>query len=327
MDHLQKLTALTASLRGRLARVSTGLGHGNSDRKMLKAFHDWLDGIPEEIRFWHHYLAGRGGDFHEDFAFRLRPDTRISDRDDKLAAALMALNQPNIRLLDVGAGPLTTLGKTLPGLDIQITPCDPLADIYGILADRHAVAVPVRTGFADAEGLSAYFAPASFDAVHCSNALDHSYDPFGSILEMLKMVRPGGFVQLGHWENEGVHEKYGGLHQWNFTEENGDFVLWTPRQRLSLREAIGKHVRLDVWRIPISYAGRDWILVQMWRTETTTEILADKPGRLQLKYRLLRTLMGVREAGDANGHAADLASRYHALLRQFLEDRYQALAL
>ena len=38
------------------------------------------------------------------------------------------------RVLDVGAGPLSSLGTHVPGRDVEIIAVDPLADIYDELA-------------------------------------------------------------------------------------------------------------------------------------------------------------------------------------------------
>jgi hypothetical protein len=39
------------------------------------------------------------------------------------------------------------------------------------------------------------------------------------------VTRPGGWVVLYHAENEGQREQYNQLHQWNFTCEDGAFVI------------------------------------------------------------------------------------------------------
>ncbi len=293
----------------------------------LADFENWLNGIPDEIRFWRHYLGSQGHDFHGDFSFRLRPDTEIGERDDKLARALSSMEIPRVRLLDVGAGPLTNLGKKLPGVEVEMVPCDPLADVYGWLLDENGITPPVRTKFADAENLSEFFGWGDFDAVHCANALDHSYDPLNGILEMLKVVSTRGFVQLGHWENEAEYEKYGGFHQWNFTERDGDFVIWNRGARISLRERMGDHLDITVWRIPVAENSRDWILAQFRKKPGADEFLKKVGTNLGEKYQCLSSRVTTAGEGDAAEEAGDpgaspLARRYHALFRSVLRDRF-----
>ncbi len=301
-------------------------GNCQEMKEHLRSFANWLEGIPEEIRFWHHYLGAKGGDFGDDFAFRMRHDTKIAERDDTLANTLTALGLAEVRLLDAGSGPLTNLGKALSGVKVEIVPCDPLADVYGWLYDKFDVTPPVRTRFADVENLSMYFGRDTFDAVHCANALDHSYNPLGGIFEMLKVTHPRGFVQLGHWENEAVHEKYIGLHQWNFTERDGDFVMWNRTSEVALRGRYGDALDVQVRRIPVPDNGRDWILVQVRKTPKTEELLAKSPTNLLEKYLFLVSKIAKDDAQvDFGGNNALLAERYHSLLRTLLKEQFDVV--
>ncbi len=282
------------------------------DREGDSAYENWLNGIPEEIRYWRNYIETGGAEYPDDFRFRLRDDTYVDERDGGLAETLEAIPSEEISLLDAGSGPLTNLGKRLRRKKLRLFACDPLADAYGWLLARSGVVPPVPTLFADVENLSMYFHRDSFDGVHCCNALDHSYDPLGGILEMLKVLNPRGFVQLGHFENEAEHERYGGLHQWNFTERDGDFVMWNRTAELSLRQ-LGAG-GLDVWtrRFPTGQ-GRDWILVHIRKGPGVDRLYDLRRANLPAKYRrlLARTL---REKMDGlepveSGHAAGPGSR------------------
>ena len=42
---------------------------------------------------------------------------------------------------------------------------------------------------------------------------------------MVTLARPGGFVILGHWRNEGLKAGYEELHQWNIDVVNGELVI------------------------------------------------------------------------------------------------------
>ena len=69
------------------------------------------------------------------------------------------------------------------------------------------------------------FGPDAFDIVHGQNCIDHMADPHRAIEQMVAVTKPGGYVVLYHAENEGQREQYDQLHQWNFTCEEGAFII------------------------------------------------------------------------------------------------------
>jgi SAM-dependent methyltransferase len=261
----------------------------------------WLGGVDSEIRYWENYIKTNGGDYSEDFAFRLRQDTYVDERDYNLAQKLQNLGRSAIKILDVGSGPLTNLGKKLRSGDLQIFPCDPLADVYNQLLAEAGITPPVATLFTDVENISMYYSADFFDAVHCCNALDHSYNPVGGICEMLRVLKPDGFVQLGHFENEAEHEGYIGLHQWNFSERKGDFVIWNKQREISMRQLLGASATISAQRQPTEI-NRDWILVEIHKHAGIENILTQRESTLPIKYRslLARTLIAMRGNGEAS---------------------------
>jgi len=130
-----------------------------------------------------------------------------------------------VRVLDVGAGPLTVVGKKWAGRKIEIVAVDPLAAEYDRLLSKHGIRPVCRTTYARAEGLTGIFPAAGFDFVHARNSIDHSSDPIRTISEMLRVVKPGCWVYLEHKINEGRTENYHGLHQWNFFPRSGEFFI------------------------------------------------------------------------------------------------------
>jgi SAM-dependent methyltransferase len=58
---------------------------------------------------------------------------------------------------------------------------------------------------------------AEFDIVHMSNALDHTQDPHRAFTALFTAVKPGGYLIIQGFENEGAFEKYQGMHQWNIS--------------------------------------------------------------------------------------------------------------
>jgi SAM-dependent methyltransferase len=196
----------------------------------------WAEGLPEESNFWRFALTNPSRYWSAE-AFRFRMDSNAPLQPE--LCALFANHVGTFRILDVGAGPLTSLGKRWLGHDVEITPIDPLAPEYdALLADLNLVA-PVRTKAGTAEKLDEAFAPNQFDLAYASNALDHAHDPVASIAQMLRVVKPGGCVYLWHFANEGLTESYAGLHQWDFDVRDGDFLISNGRRKCSLQERFG----------------------------------------------------------------------------------------
>ncbi len=195
----------------------------------------WAAGIPEERRFWAGWIASRGGQWPEDFLWRMNPVAPLWPFPTEVATAL---GQSALRLLDVGAGPVTSLGGVLPGVALAVTAVDPLASLYAELLAEHGVVPPTPTRFATMEELSLFFPAGHFDLVHCRNALDHAADPLLGIRQMLAVTRVGGAVALDHFPNEGEREAYAGFHQWNLDLRHGRFVLWNRAASIDVAAAL-----------------------------------------------------------------------------------------
>jgi SAM-dependent methyltransferase len=184
----------------------------------------WDRAISYEANFWEDWLATKAFGDVEQFDKRLDPAAPLEDP--LVTRRLDELADETITILDVGAGPLTSLGKTYPGKRLQIVPVDALAEEYDRLLAAANVTPPLRTLPCHAERLVEMFDASSFHIAYASNALDHSYDPVTAIKNMLRVVRPGGFVLLAHRRNEAESKSYLGLHQWNFENRDGRFVIW-----------------------------------------------------------------------------------------------------
>lgn len=182
----------------------------------------WSAGVVHELAFWSSWLQTSGLSWPAEYVRRMDPDAEI----DPALGAMLELAGNGATILDVGAGPVTVLGKHWKQCEFSIRAVDPLAGLYDALLEMNGVVPIVRTEFAMAEELSMFFRPASFDIVHCCNALDHSFDPLRGVIEMLRVVRVGGLVMLKHHRNEAEHEKYRGFHQFNFDTREEKFVIW-----------------------------------------------------------------------------------------------------
>lgn len=184
-----------------------------------------------EIHFWSDVIRHKGGTWAEEFRSSLDPTRSI---DPELGHIIARLGKSEVSILDVGSGPLTSLGQLWPDVRVFLTAADPLADTYSRILDDYGISPPIQTVFATAEDLSSFFEPCSFDIVHCCNALDHSFDPVRGINEMLRVAKVGGVVFLRHCRNEADQQEYWGLHQWNFDIVDGRFVIWNRSHRIDV---------------------------------------------------------------------------------------------
>lgn len=203
-------------------------------------------GLENEALFWRKALADGGKRWSpEAFRQRMDPEFAFPPHLQELVAASPAANRDPIRVLDVGAGPLTAVGFHWPGRQVDLSAVDPLADVFDSILDDLQLAPPTRTRKAAGEDLLSVFPADSFDIVVCSNALDHSRDPLQCVRQMFAVTRPGGWVFLWHYRNEAEEEGYAGLHQWNLDESAGDMILWNRKARHSCRMELGSQAVVD----------------------------------------------------------------------------------
>jgi SAM-dependent methyltransferase len=181
----------------------------------------WEQGLPSEVAFWDDWLAGRTK-YAEDRALRLSSGRAFP----WWAKPLIPGDFNTVRVLDVGAGPVTALGDLWPGKTVHIVPVDPLADTYQGILDRYAIEAPVKTIHGVGEKLVSQFGRESFDFAYACNCLDHAIDPVECYRQMLGVLKPGCSLVTFHEANEGEHQNYEGLHQWNFSVEDNRLVVW-----------------------------------------------------------------------------------------------------
>jgi SAM-dependent methyltransferase len=195
--------------------------------------------LKEEIGYWDQWLATRGGKYAAEFAERFDPTREVTDP--ALRAVLGDLDQRSsdvVSILDVGAGPASTVGHRFSGRPVAVTAVDPLADDYRRLLDEHGLEPPVVTERLEGERLVERFGSGRFDVAYARNSLDHAVDPVAIAGNMLEVVRPGGCVVLRHVRNEAVRQRWVQLHQWNFDERDGELVVWRDGVEISMAECL-----------------------------------------------------------------------------------------
>ena len=194
----------------------------------------WI-GVRLESFYWRRWIAAKGGTLAQLYRSQLDKSSPLSPFHCRF---IDQLPQRKIRILDVGAGPLTGVGKTHPSKEIEIVATDVLAEKYARTLRRYGIEQPVPTIYADAENLTDEFAAESFDYVTANNSIDHCRNPLKALIEMIGMVKPGCYVSVRHRENEAKRTNYMGLHEWNFKLRGQTPVLWRGREEIDIPRAL-----------------------------------------------------------------------------------------
>jgi ubiquinone/menaquinone biosynthesis C-methylase UbiE len=179
----------------------------------------WSDNLSAELAFWEQWLTQPK--YADVRALRMEalkqfPQYYI----DKTSCAPGS----TVNALDVGSGPITTLGYAAKGYDLTLACTDALGNEYNSLLEKLALTHLMRIQAAKGEQLLEWFGASKFDIVHCANALDHFEAPKVAFENMYSVCKPGGALIVISIENEGEREGYSGLHQWNLKAD--DEGLW-----------------------------------------------------------------------------------------------------
>src|SRR3982074_3633803 len=186
-----------------------------------------------ELLFWDRWLARRFPD--PSGAARLRDDSLVPE---SLWRLIERAPADPVKILEVGAGPLASIGTGHPTRRVEVTATDVLADKYNRILRRRGITPKVPTVYADAERLSQQFGPAAFDLGYAANCIDHTDDALRAIQEMVSVVRPGGHIVMDHFQDEGAPQASAGLHKWNLKADEGKLVLWNSDRRHDVSELL-----------------------------------------------------------------------------------------
>lgn len=186
------------------------------ESRMDEQLDRWLNGIYNEIFFWKNYMETGGGRFKSGFADTIEKNKKFILEDD----LSFFEGKDRVDFIDVGSGPFSRCGFVTEKIKLNCISVDPLADIYTILKRKNHLenGVKLESGFV--ELLDKKFPKNTFDFVHMSNALDHSFNPIVGISQLLNVCKIGGKVVLRHNQNEAETEQYDGFHQWNLLTES-----------------------------------------------------------------------------------------------------------
>ena len=210
-----------------------------------------LEGLVEELAFWDGVMW-TGGDWPDDWMARLDPETPLQD---EFINLLGGGDLYGARILDVGAGPASTVGKHR---SVELTAIDPLGYEYALLLEKHGIVVPVQTQPIAGEDLHRHFPKDYFDIAHARNSLDHSEWPLQTIYNMLEVTKPGGHVVLLHSNREADKQGWKGLHKWNFYRSGDGYFIEGKGERTDVVTTFAD--RANIW---LYDEGPDWVRVVM----------------------------------------------------------------
>lgn len=209
-----------------------------------------IKGADHEISFWKQFVKS------DRFINGWLPDRKTPELNDLVYMFL--LGQPEAKVLDCGSGVVSILHGTVKPGNLVAT------DILG--KEYSKVFNFFDNGFKPPLAIACEDLPfvENYDVVHISNALDHTQDPQAAYNAMYRAVKPGGFLIVQGFVNEGTHEEWQGMHQWNLDATFGN---------LCIIGKIGLPTILDsnpyfVTKIYHESLGRDWII---WITRKPLE--------------------------------------------------------
>jgi SAM-dependent methyltransferase len=202
----------------------------------------WSIGINDEADFQGKWLRSGGLYWKDEFDFRMDPNAPLQE--DIAKYTISGIHELNI--LDVGAGPLTSIGKIHPdpSVKVNITAVDALADVYERQLRDAGIVPLVKTVKCETETLTSMFETA-YDITHAKNCIDHHYDPMAAIRQMALVTKTGGVVILHHRRKEAEVQNWHGLHQWNLYVEGGSLFLTRPDDAYHVEEALADLMTLE----------------------------------------------------------------------------------
>ena len=152
----------------------------------------------------------------------------------------------DLKLIDVGSGPVTSFFEYLDITAWKIITVDPLAKLYNYLNKKYRINYPHKCIEGTGECLDELFDQNSFHLVISQNAMDHAISPQEFINKLYYVLKPGGFMYLSGFVNVGTREKWTGLHQHNLYVV-GDHLFWTNRDKSINNLNITKNLNITLF--------------------------------------------------------------------------------
>lgn len=229
----------------------------------------WVNSIDEEYEAWYKCLSGLKASGQQNELLKERPFSHPYLKD-------LDITEDDI-IMDVGAGPFSKYGHTINGKKANLITVDALAPFYRRILGDLDLKLPLYTEFAMMECLSGFYPSESADYVFANNTIDHCIDAARAIVELLEVVKINGYLLLSHCEAEAEFGSYCGLHQWNFTEIDGDLILFNKAlQKINISKLLSDCCETEVRREPFGWMGydyRDIIIAKIHKKASNTSDL------------------------------------------------------
>lgn len=196
----------------------------------------FLEGIAHELKFWKGFVQTPR--FLDGWvSFNKTPELNMMAYD-----FITGMTKPTSKVLDVGSGVVSILNGTIS--PSKLTAADPLGGLYECIFDyeKYGIKPPIPV---TAEDMNIH---SEYDIVHMSNAIDHAQNPERVIYNLWEACKPGGFIIIQGFENEGTFENWEGFHQWDIVVRNNAIVI-TDRDGKSRYVKQDKTVLLEYFTI------------------------------------------------------------------------------
>lgn len=212
------------------------------DVSLSTEYAEWIDNIDSEVTFWIKSVAHKDGVFHE--AYIKRRENEMFGHE-----ILKDIVKEGDIVLDIGCGLISMYGNRLEnGSKIKLLPVDALAHFYNRIND--SINDGRKQGYECQFGMFEFtgqiFGENYADAIIINNALDHSIDPFRSLLECLYALKVNGTLCMRHKRAEALNELWTGLHRWNVDCINGALILWNKDNAVNVSQVLRDYVDIDV---------------------------------------------------------------------------------
>lgn len=214
----------------------------------MNSFTETVKHIAHEFAFWQEFVKTPR------FLIGWAAKVRTPELHNEVYDFFQERQRGNSITLDVGSGVVSILNGTA----YNLTAADPLAELYKCCFDYKKYGIEPCVSWA-AEDLPYVN---QFDFVHCSNAIDHCVSPIEAYKKLRRAVKPGGYLIIQGFENEGEYEKYEGFHQWNLSIEHRETTEYNgPALRIQSKHGANDYICNPLYNyVKQLEGGKTWFI-------------------------------------------------------------------
>lgn len=181
------------------------------------------------------YINGVSSHYIRTFAHKVKKYNVYGPLPDYFAP--MIGDKKKVRIAELGAGPVNTIGSEWPETEVELFASDVVQPEYRKLWEAHGAVPLIPVECEDMEHLT--YSDGMFDIVHCVNAVDHTPDARAALREFRRVCKPGGWIYLRHAPDQ--MRRFGGMHAWNIRME-GDKCLFEGKYETFVLEGFESHM-------------------------------------------------------------------------------------